>query len=204
MKYKISTFLLLGITIILCFTYLRQKQEISKLNNLSIIGKTDTIYSSGTFKPVKEYSTQILPKYVFLYGSFSDDSNSDLAIYNNNPNQEEDSLIQMLLSKDDLKLAFKSSGGFLTNDFDLDLDRYQYNWVDGKLTQKKLGFKIKLEPYLYAKYRYFNKMADLGFGISFKTQNLSYKLGLNGFYYPCLQNKLGTDLEFTITYNLSK
>lgn len=204
MKYKIATFLLLGITIILCFGYLNQKQEISKLNAQSkVIGKTDTIYINKPYKPVKEYGTQVLPDKVSLYKQktntpVNNSLDSVTAI-------QGDSIIQMLLSKDNMSLSFRSPiGGYLSKEFNLDLDKYQYNWVNGNLTQKKLGFKLKVEPYAYVKYRYFNRMADAGIGISFKTRNLQYKLGLNGFYYQCLQNKLGTDLEFSITYNLSK
>lgn len=208
MKYKIATFLLLGITIILCFGYLHQKQEILKLNAQSkVIGKTDTIYVNKPYKPVKEYGTQLLPRYVFLYGNTWTDKKERDNITDTISDQvtKEDSLVQMLLSKDNMSLSFRSPiGGYLTEEFNLDLDKYTYNWLNGKLTQEKVRFKPKLEPYVYAKYRYFNRMADAGIGISFKTRNLQYKLGLNGFYYPCLQDKIGTDLEFSITYNLSK
>lgn len=214
MKYKITTFLLLGITIILCFGNLKQRQEISKLNaQPKVIGKTDTIYLNKVFKPTGEYSTTVLPNYVFLYGSSQkrdrDKASSQIVneslIFKTDSIQKEDSLIQMLLGKDNMSLSFRSpTGDYLTKKFNLDLDKYTYNLVNGKLTQKSLGFKLKLEPYVYAKYRYFNRMADMGIGISFKTRSLQYKLGLNGFYYPCLQDKLGTDLEFSITYNLKK
>ena len=210
MKYKIFTFLLLGITIILCFGYLKQRQEILKLSEQpKVIGKTDTVYINKPYKPVKEYSTQLLPKYVFLYGQSQGKlsfNNVDSISSNSGSVLKEDSLVQILLSKRDLKLSFLSqqNESYFSKEFDLDLDKYRYNWVNGKLTQEKVKSKLRVEPYAYVKYRYFNKMADIGLGISFKTRNLQYKLGLNGFYYPCLQDKLGTDLEFSITYNLSK
>ena len=209
MKYKIATFLLLWITIILCFGYLHQRREISKLNaQPKVIGKTDTIYVNKPYKPVKEYTTQLLPQYVFLYGNAWSNKNEKDSTTDTLSNQalEGDSLVQMLLSKEDLSLSFfrPLNDSYFTEKFKLDLENFSYNWVNGKLTQKKVGFKLKLEPYVYAKYRYFNRMADAGIGISFKTRNLQYKLGLNGFYYPCLQDKIGTDLEFSITYNLSK
>lgn len=211
MKYKIITFLLLGITIILCFTYFRQRQEISKLNaQPKVIGKTDTVYVSKPFKPVKAYNTQVLPNYIFLYGSDQKKRKSSSVPVNvdnvNNPDSihQEDSLVQILLSKKDINLSFfrPSTEDFITKQFSLDLDKYKYNWVNGKLTQEKVRSKLKLIPYVYVKYRYFHKMVDSGLGISFETRNLQYKLGLNGFYYPCLQDKLGTDLELSITYNL--
>lgn len=204
-NYKIITYLLLGITIILCFGNIRQRHEISKLNaQPKVIGKTDTIFINKPFKPVKEYDTHILPKYVFLYGK-NFNGKKEPVPDTISKISEGDSLIQMILSRDNMSLSFKSpTGGYLTKGFDLDLKNFTYNWVNGNLTRKKVGFKLKLEPYAYAKYRYFNKMVDLGIGISFKTRDIQYKLGLNGFYYPCLKDKLGTDLEFSITYNLSK
>ena len=209
MKYKIATFLLLGITIILCFGYLNQKQEIFKLNAQSkVIGKTDTVFVNKPYKPVKEYSTQILPRYVFLYGNtWTEHKVQDYPVDTvNNQVSKEDSIVQILLSKEDFSISFfrPSTESFFTEKFELNLDNFSYNWVNGRLTQEKVGFKLKLEPYAYVKYRYFNRMTDIGTGISFKTRNIQYKLGLNGFYYPNLQNKLGTDLEFSITYNLSK
>lgn len=209
MKYKISTFLLFGITIILCFGYLNQKQEISKLNaQPKVIGKPDTIYLDKPYKPIKAYDTWVLPNSVYFYNSISgkkEKNNHTDTITNTPVSSKGDSLVQILLSKNNLSFTFKKAKDpFFTEEFNLDLDKYTYNWLNGKLTQEKVKFKPKLEPYIYAKYRWFNKMADIGIGISFKTRNLQYKLGLNGFYYPCLQDKLGTDLEFSITYNLSK
>lgn len=201
MKYKITTFLLLGITIILCLVYFKQRQEISELNAQSkVVGGTDTVYVTKPYKPVKAYNTQLLPKYVFLYGQNwknSEDSS------NNDSIQKGDSLVQALFDKDKLNLSFyrPSVNGFLTKEYKLDLDKYKYNWVNGNLTQEEVGFKLKVEPYAYLKYRYFNKLADMGIGISFKTRRIQYKLGINEFYYPNLQNKPGTDLEISITYN---
>lgn len=200
MKYKIATFLLLGITIILCFTYFRQRHEISQLQKQpKVIGNTDTVYISKPYKPVKGYSTKVLPKYVFLYGKNWKESKE----VNTDSIQKGDSLVQALLNKDKLNLSFfrPSMNGFFTKEYKIDLDKYQYNWVNGDLTQKEAGFKLKVEPYAYLKYRYFNKLADLGIGISFKTRRISYKVGINEFYYPNLQKNPGTDLEISITYN---
>lgn len=202
--------MLLGITIILCFGYLNQKREISKLNaQPKIIGKTDTLYVKKPFKPTEAYNSQLLPRYILYYGGKNqnhNNSDSTTCHLSNNTDStlhKEDSIVQMLFSKNDLSLSFfrPSTGIFFTEKFNLDLEKYKYNWVEGKLTQQEIKFKPKFEPYAYVKYRYFNKMADLGLGISFKTRKLSYKLGLNEFYYPGLKYNLGTDLEISITYN---
>lgn len=208
MKWKFSTFLLFGITIILCFTNLRQKQEISKLNAQSkVVGKTDTVYISKPFKVEPAFNTHQLPKYVFLYG----DASSNKTVSNKNLLQsrqanKEDSLIQVILDRNDLFLSFKTplDSSHFKLGYKINLDDYKYNWVNGKMTVQKIGPKLKFIPYLYAKYRPIHSMADLGIGLSLKTQRFQYKLGINGYYYPCLENKIGIDPEIQITYNLSK
>ena len=42
---------------------------------------------------------------------------------------------------------------------------------------------------------------DAGFGLSFKTKTLIYKVGVNTFYYPEYKKDLGLDLEFKLEYN---
>lgn len=207
MKYKITTFLLLGITIILCFGYLHQRREISKLNaQPKVIGKTDTIYVNKDYKPVKEYTTQLLPQYVFLYGNYWSNKNEKDNITDTISNQalEGDSLVQMLISKEDLSLSFFSplNDSYFTEKFKLDLENFEYNWVNGQLTQNKVRFKPELHPYIYTKFRPLHTLTDIGLGLSLKTHNFQYKLGFNGYYYPSLNKPLGIDLEFSITYNL--
>jgi len=207
MRYKISTFLLLGITIILCFTYFRQKQEISKLNAQSIVvGKTDTVYINKPFKVEPAFNTLQLPRYVFFYGNAGSNKNRTDNVQSRQANKE-DSIVQVNLSKEDLFISFKNtkdSSNFKLN-YKLNLDDYKYNWVNGNMTVQKIGTKIKLTPYVYTRYRPLHQMVDLGFGLSLKTQRYQYKLGINGYYYPGLENKkIGFDPEIQFTYNLSK
>lgn len=209
MKWKFSTFLLFGITIILCFTYIRQKQEISKLNVQSIVvGKTDTVYINKPFKVEPAFKTIQLPKYVFLYNNHSVDKSDISHVSNSNSHviSKEDSIVQIILDRDDLSISFKNSldSSYFKLGYKLNLDDYKYNWVNGNMTVKKMGSKIKLVPYVYTKYRPIHSMVDLGIGLSLKTQRYQYKLGINGYYYPGLENKIGIDPEIQITYNLSK
>ena len=208
MKYKIATFLLLGITIILCFAYFRQKQEISKLNAQSkVVGKIDTVYINKPFKVEPAFKTTILPKYVFLYGNVSNSQTAnDANSFQSQQAHKEDSLIQVVLDQDDLSLSFKNSldSTYFKLDYKINLDGYKYNWVNGNMTVQKIGSKLKLVPYVYTKYRPIHSMVDLGIGLNLKTQKFQYKLGINGYYYPGLKNKIGFDPEISITYNLSK
>lgn len=206
MKYKITTFLLFGIIIILCFSYLKQMQEISKLNAQSVVvGKTDTIYVNKPFKYEPAFKVTQLPKYIFLYEPSKTSGDNSLAQKYDNEVHKEDSLVQVILDREDLFLSFKNSmdSSYFKLDYKINLDEFKYNWIDGKLTSQKIGFKLKLVPYAYTKYRLVNQMVDLGIGIGLKTHRFQYKFGINGYYYPGLENKkIGLDPEFQITYNL--
>lgn len=208
MKWKFSTFLLFGITIILCFTNLRQKQEISKLNAQSkVVGKTDTVYVNKPFKVEPAFNTRQLPRYVFLYSNVgSNKTVSNENLLQSRQANKEDSLIQVVLDRNDLFLTFRNSldSSHFKLDYKIDLDGYKYNWVNGDMTVQKIGPKLKIVPYLYTKYRPIHSMVDLGIGLNLKTQRFQYKLGINGYYYPSLKNKIGIDPEIQITYNLSK
>lgn len=90
-----------------------------------------------------------------------------------------------------------------TERFLIDTNTYEYSWYRGNLSYRKLPLRKRLQfkPYLYGKYRPFNNFTDLGLGISFKTNKVKYKLGVNTFYYPSLKGNIGTDLEFSLEYN---
>nr|DAL07187.1 MAG TPA: hypothetical protein [Caudoviricetes sp.] len=90
-----------------------------------------------------------------------------------------------------------------TERFLIDTNTYEYSWYRGNLSYRKLSLRKRLQfkPYLYGKYRPFNNFTDLGLGISFKTNQVKYKLGVNTFYYPSLKGNIGTDLEFSLEYN---
>lgn len=90
-----------------------------------------------------------------------------------------------------------------TERFLIDTNTYEYSWYHGNLSYRKLPLRKRLQfkPYLYGKYRPFNNFTDLGLGISFKTNKVKYKLGVNTFYYPSLKGNIGTDLEFSLEYN---
>lgn len=104
-----------------------------------------------------------------------------------------DSMYQFLLSRDKLSLTFKNTldSSYKIEDYYIDLDKYDYNWVDGKLTFKEVKSNIKLTPYINGKYRMFNRFLDLTSGISLETKRFNYNLGINLFYYPSLQKTLG-------------
>ena len=117
-----------------------------------------------------------------------------------------DSLVQFLLDNSHLKVYSvhtidSITLGSTSKDFELDLDFYKYNWVNNQLTRKPINFLERFKPYTYISYRYFHNVMDAGFGLSFKTKTLIYKVGVNTFYYPRYKKDLGLDLEFKLEYN---
>ena len=99
-----------------------------------------------------------------------------------------------------LRLLNQQTGTYSTRLFNINLDKYNYNWYEGQLTRKKVA-RLSLKPYVYGKYRPFNNLFDMGAGLSIKTKRFNYKLGVNTFYYPKIKSGIGTDIEFQITYN---
>lgn len=194
---------LLGFTIYLCF---RNHQLNSQLDSVSksVNEIPDTVYKDKPFKPVNSYSDELNPWRILIFGNKSSSAIQQDSTHSqvNTEISRKDSLVQFTLDNSNLNLSFwnKETGTYHTNLFNIDLDKYKYNWYEGTLTQKRIR-KLSLSPYAYGKYRPFNNLLDVGVGISFKTKRFNYKLGVNTFYYPRFHSGIGTDLEFTVTYN---
>lgn len=121
---------------------------------------------------------------------------------NSKVNSSQDSLVQFLLNKKVLELSFYNQGinKYLTKSYNLDLDKYQYNWtLDDGLTYKKKRM-IEVSPYLQVRYQPFNKVSSLGTGISIKTRKLDYNIGFSVTHDHCLVNKIRPDLEVSANY----
>ena len=112
-----------------------------------------------------------------------------------------DSISQILLKNDWLELTTKNTldSTYKIRKFKIDPVKYNYNWVNNKLTYKK-RINLQLVPYIKGSYRPFNKFTDLNAGISLETGKFNYNLGFNLFYYPNLSDEIGKDLEISITY----
>lgn len=208
--------LLLGFTIYLCFRNYKLNSYIRQLPDSSVIGIPDTIKLKENFKPQSPYTQLVQPQRILLYDFYRNSSNStkpqasdSTAVTSNRISREtsnrisrEDSLVQFTLDKNQLNLSLfnKETNSYSTRMFNMDLDKYKYNWYEGQLTQKRIR-KLTLSPYVYGKYRVFNQMLDIGTGLSIKTTNFNYKLGINAFHYPKFFSGIKADLEFSVTYN---
>lgn len=195
---------LLGFTIYLCFKNYKLSREVNSLEQ-AINEIPDTVYKDKPFIPEKKYSEDIEPGRILIYNNRQSNLNDTLF---SNPLlrqpviSKQDSLVQMVLKKNQLNLSLfnQQTGTYSTRLFNIDLDKYNYNWYEGQLTRKKVA-RLSLKPYVYGKYRPFNNLFDMGAGLSIKTKRFNYKLGVNTFYYPKIKSGIGTDLEFQITYN---
>ena len=207
----IFTLGLLGLTIYLCFRNFQLHQQVKQLkivqNSTSI--KSDTVYSTKPYSPVVGYPTIQVPNIVTFYSN-QKRSNSAASSTNGSGSATNDvgcdSLVQFLLDNSHLKVYSvhnidSITLGSTSKDFELDLDFYKYNWVNNQLTRKPINFLERFKPYTYISYRYFHNVMDAGFGLSFKTKTLIYKVGVNTFYYPKYKKDFGLDLEFKLEYN---
>lgn len=196
---------LLGFTIYLCFRNYKLSREVNSLE-LAVNEIPDTVYKDKPFKPEKKYSKEIEPGKILVYDNSYDNRQSTL--FPDSIRQpvisKQDSLVQVVLKKNQLNLSFlnQQSGTYSTRLFNIDLDKYNYNWYEGQLTRtRKKVAKLSLSPYVYGKYRPFNNLFDMGAGLSIKTKRFNYKFGVNTFYYPKVKSGIGTDIEFQIIYN---
>lgn len=207
----IFTLGLLGLTIYLCFRNFQLHQQVKQLQIVqnSTSSKSDTVYSTKPYSPVVGYPTIQVPNIVTFY---SNKKRSKSAASSSNrsgsatKDEGSDSLVQFLLDNSHLKVYSvhnidSITLGSTSKDFELDLDFYKYNWVNNQLTRKPINFLERFKPYTYISYRYFHNVIDAGFGLSFKTKTLIYKVGVNTFYYPKYKKDLGLDLEFKLEYN---
>ena len=207
----IFTLSLLGLTIYLCFRNSQLHQQVKQLQIVqnSTSSKSDTVYSTKPYSPVVGYPTIQVPNIVTFYSN-QKRSNSAASSTNGSGSATNDggcdSLVQFLLDNSHLKVYSvhnidSITLGSTSKDFELDLDFYKYNWVNNQLTRKPINFLERFKPYTYISYRYFHNVMDAGFGLSFKTKTLIYKVGVNTFYYPKYKKDFGLDLEFKLEYN---
>lgn len=210
----IFTLGLLGLTIYFCFRNFQLHQQVKQLQIVqsSTSSKSDTVYSTKPYSPVVGYPTIQVPNIVTFYSNKKRSKSAASSFSNSNRSgsatnaEGSDSLVQFLLDDSHLKVYSvhnidSITLGSTSKDFELDLDFYKYNWVNNQLTRKPINFLERFKPYTYISYRYFHNVMDAGFGLSFKTKTLIYKVGVNTFYYPKYKKDLLLDLEFKLEYN---
>ena len=210
----IFTLGLFGLTIYLCFRNIQLHQQVNELQETrrSFLSKSksDTVYSTKPYSPIQAYPVIQVPNMVTYYDQVKEvrpsSNNQELIKRSSDQVIHNDSLVQFLLDNRHLQVSsvYKTDSltlGSISKDFELNLDFYKYNWVNGQLTCKPISFFQRFKPYAYISYRYFHNTLDGGIGLSFKTKTLIYKVGINTFYYPQYKKDLGLDLELKLEYN---
>lgn len=158
-----------------------------------IVNKTDTIYKVK-YKPKVEYKYIEKPKQVVIYKT-----KIDTVLLRN---ISIDSLVSIDLNNKSINLTTINDSTIKEKLYTLDIDNFDYRYINGNLSYKRKSIFKNLRPYVDVKYKPIHNMMDLSTGIILKTTGIYYKLGINGFYYPKFSDKVNADLEFSITVNL--
>lgn len=141
------------------------------------------------FNPISENNSRVL----------TDISFKDLGTYS------KDSLVQILFDRNSIQFASFNfqSNAYVTRDYNLDLNRYSYNWnPNSGLTYKRV-YPVRILPYVDTSYKIFNKELHIGTGIMISTNRLDYSLE------GALEKSIGThnnikaDIEIGIRYKLN-
>lgn len=179
-------------TTYLCFRNRQLKRQLESYTPQTV-SKIDTVYLDKPFKVEAPYKEVSSPTKVTVYQK---------GLENNTSSEAKDSVVQFKLDKNqlDLTLYSKSDSTVHTDKYTLDLDKYKYIYNNGLLTREK-KLEIKISPYLTTKVKLFCQSYEISGGLSLKTKNFTYSIGLNLGYYKNLSSKLQKDIEASVTYN---
>ena len=182
--------------------------------------RIDTVVVNNPFVPKVEFNKIQLPRMVFLYRvdsvpieriEYVDrvvtiiQKDSTKIEYNelfltNYPKASK--LLQILSNKDKLSITtFNTDCKLMTKEYPVNYSRYQYNYLDGKLTYKKTSFQKRFNPVAQYTLRPVHNFHDLDLGLKYNTSKFNYEAGLNINYYPKLRDNLGLDPYLRISYN---
>lgn len=211
-----SAFIFMALTI---FWLWNRNSELSQdLKNSS--SWVDTVVVNTPFVPKVEFPKIKLPRMVFLYRvdsvpieriEYVDrvvtiiQKDSTKIEYNelfltNYPKASK--LLQILSNKDKLSITtFNTDCKLMTKEYPVNYSRYQYNYLDGKLTYKKTSFLKRFNPVAQYTLRPVHNFHDLDLGLKYNTSKFNYEAGLNINYYPKLRDNLGLDPYLRISYN---
>lgn len=210
-----SAFIFMALTI---FWLWNRNSELSQdLKNSS--RRVDTVVVNNPFVPKVEFHKIQLPRMVFLYRvdsvpieriEYVDrvvtiiQKDSTKIEYNelfltNYPKAPK--LLQILSNRDKLSITtFNTDCRAATEEYTVNYSRYQYNYLDGKLTYKKTPFLKRFNPVIQYTLRPVHNFHDLDLGLKYNTSKFNYEAGLNINYYPKLRDNLGLDPYLRISY----
>ncbi len=214
--------ILLVIVLVLGYIVLNQRSKIiEQKQELKIAkSKTDTILLYKEIKIPVPYKEETKPQKLIMYqdtGSiqykFLKPITSGWILFNNNktdsvtisdtflklyPHSEK--LLSFDLTKNKLNLQLLGINGIPKEKrYQIDVDRYNYRYVNNTLTHKK-NWGLKLYPEIEYSVRPLNNFHDLSVGLNLDTRKFNYVIGINGYWYPQFQS-MGYDLKLTLRYS---
>lgn len=218
MKKFLVTLALIIMALTIFWLWNRNSELKKVINNTH--GKVDTVRIDKPFKPTLDFQDFQLPKTVFLYRV--DSIPVDRVIYKdrivtivqkdstrieyqdqflvNYPDKPK--FIQLLADKSKLSITtFKTDCTLATEEYQVNFNRYQYNYQDGKLTYKKTPFLKRFNLVPQYTFRPISNMHDLDLGLKYNTSKFNYEVGLNLNYYPSFRSHVGVDPYLRIQYN---
>lgn len=182
--------------------------------------KPDTVWYNKPFNPKPEYPVFNVPSMVFLYQidtvsidriEYRDSlitlikrdsvkveyKDKFLTNYPNSPK-----LLQILSDKNKLSVSiFNTDCSLITQEYQVNYDRYSYNYQNGNLTSKKKSFIQRFKPVAEYTLRPLNNLHDFNLGLKYNTTKFNYEAGLNLNYYPQWKDGIGADLYLRVQYN---
>lgn len=218
MKNVILTFAFIFMALTIFWLWNRNSELSQDLKNSS--RRVDTVVVNNPFVPKVEFHKIQLPRMVFLYRvdsvpieriEYVDrvvtiiQKDSTKIEYNelfltNYPKAPK--LLQILSNRDKLSITtFNTDCRSATEEYTVNYSRYQYNYLDGKLTYKKTPFLKRFNPVIQYTLRPVHNFHDLDLGLKYNTSKFNYEAGLNINYYPKLRDNLCLDPYLRISYN---
>lgn len=218
MKNVILTIAFILMTLTIFWMWDQNSELRHDLENIN--HQPDTVWVNKPFVPKVEFPKMQLPNMVFFYQidsvpieriEYVDrvvtiiQKDSVKVEYNelfltNYPQAPK--LLQILSSRDKLSITtFNTDCKLFTEEYQVNYDRYQYNYSDGKLTNKKTSLIKRFDPVVQYTIRPVHNMHDLDLGLKYNTSKFNYEAGLNFNYYPKLRDNLSLDPYIRVSYS---
>ena len=149
--------------------------------------------------PIKVDSVIIKPEYIYVH------TPEDIIKYHKNfltnfPKAPK--LLDLHLNKTHIRLnTLTVDGRSQQQDFNIDLDHYNYQYQENGLSAKRVKSDINFSFQAGYTIRPLRNLHDLNFIMSLKTSKINYIGGINLYYYPQFEQPVGITPILGITYN---
>lgn len=218
MKNTITTIAFIFMALTIFWLWNRNSELRGNLKNYKT--KPDTVWYDKPFVPKVEYPDFNIPSLVFLYQIDTvqidriEYKDNFITIIKKDSTQvgymgefltnypDSPKLLQILSESNKLSIStFNTDCSLSTVEYEVNYNRYSYNYLNGNLTSKKKPFLKRFKPVAEYTLRPFNNLHDLDLGLKYNTTKFNYEAGLNLNYYPKWDNGIRADLYLKVQYN---